>query len=139
MSKGITFVEFEDLVDVHGQALAQTLFESFKKTKPNIPISDAFAKQVLHYLPEGLLRLDKAEWGLENEDSDSCAQWCEHYYFDIPSIEAKAFIEAGDNHYYVNLLHDDGQIFDGETLTSWTHIPDVILDFVSQIQKNIIH
>lgn len=139
MTKGITFIEFEDLKDVHGPALARTLFESFKNNSPKLPISDNFAKQVMEYLPGNLLSFEKAQWGLESEDSDSNAQWCQHFYFDIPSIGAKAFVEVGDNHYFVSLLDDEGQIFDGETLASWMHIPDVILDLVTQVQENIIH
>ena len=125
------FIEFDELMNEHGRDQALVLFEDLKRQRPVAEISPAFADQVIGGLPDGFAVFERAEWGLESEDSDSCIYWCEHYYLQLPSIGATAFIEVGDNHYYVNLLVDGEYYFGGENLTSCSHIPDTILDLAT--------
>ncbi len=131
------FIEFDTLEAEHGDKQALVLFEQLKKQKPLSEIGSRFAEQIIEGLPSGFATFDKSEWGLESEDSSSCIYWCEHYYLNIPSVNATAFIEVGDNHYYVNLTIDGENCFDGENLSSYAHIPDVILDMATQLASNI--
>ncbi len=129
------FIEFEALENRHGHDQESELVENLKKLKPEIKISRTFADQVIDRLPAGFAIFERGEWGLESEGLITGIYWCEHYYLNIPSINATAFIEVGDHHYYINLLINGERYFDGKNLSSSTHIPDTILDLATQFSS----
>ena len=126
----MSYVNYDDLVEEHGVIKTIELFEVFRDNKPTQAISPDFAMQIIAQLGDLYVKIDKIEWGLENPDSDSFLQWCEHYYLRIPSIDALAFIEVGDSHYYVNLVDDEGNGYGdgGETFRHWEDIAPYITE-----------
>ena len=122
---GKNWVEYENLFAWYGEENADKLFDAFKATKPTAEISPDFARQVIAKLPEWDIQIEKIDWGLESEDSDTNLQWCEQCKLSIPLINAQVFIEVGDNHYYVCIETADGNRED-ETFRHWERIPEFI-------------
>jgi len=132
------FTEFEDLQQEHGTKMAEVLFDELKQTPPKEPVDTSFGQYIVDQLPVGMAVFDRAEWGLESEDSDSCVYWCEHYYLKLPTIGAVAFVEVGDSHYYVNILRDcegDGW-WDNLTCKHQEDVFEYITDMVETISIN---
>lgn len=127
-------IEFDDLVAAHGQIKALVLFETFKTTKPDVAISPDFAMQIIAKLSNWYINIVKIGWGLESEDSDSYLEWCEQYELIVPQIDAKVFIEVGDNHYYVCIELAEGDRRD-ETFKHWENIPEFIDNALFHIEK----
>lgn len=128
-------VEFDDLVAAHGQIKAVELFETFKSTKPDAVISPDFAMQIIARLANWYIKIDKIDWGLESDDSDSFLQWCEQYFLLAPGVDAQIMIEVGDNHYYVR-VEMDGHCKD-DTFRHWEDIPEFIDDSLHKIKSSI--
>lgn len=128
-------VEFDDLVAAHGQIRALELFEAFKTTKPDVVISPDFAMQIIARLANWYVKIDKIDWGLESEDSDSNLQWCEQYFLLAPSVDAQIMIEVGDYHYYVRVeVNGDCQ---DDTFRHWEDIPEFIDHSLNMINSSI--
>lgn len=118
-------VEFDDLVAAHGFEKAQELFETFKTSKPTTEISPDFAMQIVARLSDLYVKIEKIEWGLENPDSDSYLEWCEHYHLIIPQFDAQVLIEVDNSHYYVRFESGGGDS-DDDTFKYWEDIPEFI-------------
>ena len=128
----MSHLDFDDLKKKHGAEKAAILFEQFKHTPPAYEISPAFAEQIIRELPEGFATFDHAEHGLESPESDYL-QWCEHFYLNIPSINAKAFIEVGDSHYYVSLDEETDEYYGGETFKHWKDVVHYIYEATASV------
>jgi len=103
----MSYVELDELVEEHGEAEAEVLFEQFRNTPPPEKISEEFGLHVVNTLPLGMAEYTGAEWVLENPDSDTYLQWCERHDFYFPWIKSKGSIEVGDNHYYTFVESDE--------------------------------
>jgi hypothetical protein len=106
LSNTTSYVELDELIEEHGEEKAATLFEQFRNTPPTGNLSNEFGLSIVERLPRGMAVLTRTEWALENPDSDTYLQWCEHYHFDFPTINSKGILEVGDNHYYA-FIDDD--------------------------------
>lgn len=133
----MSYIDFDELEEQHGTEKAIVLFEQFKITPPTYEISPAFAEQVIRELPEGFAAFDHAEHGLVNPDSDIYLEWCQHYYFLIPSIDAKAFVEVGDYYYYVSLDVDSVE-YCGETFKHWEDVVQYIQEATASISTALV-
>lgn len=129
----MSYIDYETLSLEHEAGRARDLFEQFKKTPPTYEISPAFAHQLIASLPDGMAKFDHAEFGLENPDSDTRLEWCEHFYLNLPSIEAKVLIEVGDGHYFVNILLAENEWWEGETFRHWESVTEYIEEAVAMI------
>jgi hypothetical protein len=127
------YLDFEELAEKIGEDQATIEFEAFLNTPPTEPISREFADYIISQLPHGFMTFDRAEWGLESPDSDSFLQWCEHYYFTAPSIDAEIFIEVGDYHYYVSI--DTPAFSEGETVKYQDHIIEFLTEWTEIIKQ----
>ena len=101
-----SYVDLDDLIEEHGENKAQVLFEQFRNTPPDGEPNKEFAQSIVDRLPEGVAVLTRVEWALENPDSDTSLQWCQHFHFDFPTINSKGILEVGDYHYYA-FIDDD--------------------------------
>lgn len=106
-------IEFEDLIEEHGEEKAEMLFEQFKNTPPKTEVDRNFGEQIVKQLPEGMAVLIDAKWGLENPSSDTYLLWCSQYHFYFPTIKSKGMFEIGDYHYYTRVddCDDGGETF----------------------------
>ena len=132
------WIDYDDLQEKYGETMANNLFEEFKTKKPTQAVNREFADYIISKLPKGMATYISSNWGLENEDSDSFLQWCEHHYLHIPSINATAFIEIGDYHYYVDIQRNcigDGW-WDNRTCKHQEDVIDYIIDTVEHISIN---
>jgi len=100
------YVDLDDLIEEHGETKAEALFEKFRNTPPDNEPDKEFAQSIVERLPKGVAVLTRVEWALENPDSDTSLQWCQHYHFDFPTINSKGILEVGDYHYYA-FIDDD--------------------------------
>lgn len=107
------FIEFDDLVEEHGEEKAELLFEQFKTTPPKSKVDRDFGEHIAKQLPEGMAVLIDAKWGLENPSSDTYLLWCSQYHFYFPTIKSKGMFEIGDYHYYARVddCDDGGETF----------------------------
>jgi len=124
-----SYVDLDDLIEEHGEAKAQVLFEQFRNTPPDGEPDKDFAKSIVNRLPKGAAVLTRVEWALENPDSDTALEWCQHYHFDFPIIKSKGMLEVGSSHYYAHVYGDDNG---GET---WKHQGDAIEYFTQMIKE----
>ena len=129
-----SYIDLDDLIEEHGEDKAHTLFEKFRNKPPEGEPDKEFAQSIVERLPKGVAVLTRVEWALENPDSDTSLQWCQHYHFDFPTINSKGILEVGDYHYYAHVYGDDDG---GET---WKHQADAIEYFketVTRLKKEL--
>ena len=124
-----SYVDLDDLIEEHGEAKAEVLFEQFRNTPPDGKPDEEFAQSIVDRLPKGMAVLTKVEWMLENPESESSLAWCQHYHFDFPTIKSKGMVEVGDNHYYAYVEGDDNG---GET---WKRQGDAIQYLEDAVKK----
>ena len=124
-----SYIDLDDLIEEHGEAKAQVLFEQFRNTPPDREPDKEFAQSIVDRLPKGAAVLTRVEWALENPHAESGLEWCQHYYFYFPKIKKEGFLEVGGNHYYSHVYGDDNG---GET---WKHQGDAIEYFTQMIQN----
>jgi hypothetical protein len=115
--------ELEQLVSRHGQAIGHKKFRQLKETKPTASLDLSFVDIVMEQIPKGFAQFDKAEWGNENQESDSYVHWCQNFYFKITDPEVSRhekylFLEVGDFHYYMAFANEEGGHCGGETFKS---------------------
>jgi hypothetical protein len=125
-------LDYDDLLKEHGKEKALAIFEAFKNNPPTEPISRDFADYLTNLLPVGFMAFERAEWGLESEESDYL-QWCEQYHFFAPSIGAEIFIEVGDYHYFVSL--DTDGFSEGETIKHQDGIIELLTEWAEEIRE----
>lgn len=124
-----SYVDLDDLIEEHGETKAQVLFEQFRNTPPDGEPDKEFAQSIVDRLPKGMAVLTQVEWALENPESESNLEWCQHYHFDFPTIKTKGMLEVGSNHYYAHVYGDDDG---GET---WKHQGDAIQYFKETVKR----
>jgi hypothetical protein len=124
-----SYIDLDDLIEEHGEAKAQVLFEQFRNTPPDGEPDKEFAQSIVDRLPKGEAVLTRVEWALENPDSDTALEWCQHYHFDFPTLKVSGMLEVGSSHYYAHVYGDDNG---GET---WKHQGDAIEYFTQMIQN----
>ena len=124
-----SYVDLDDLIEEHGETKAVVLFEQFRNTPPKGEPDKEFAQSIVDRLPEGMAVLTKVEWMLENPESESDLEWCQHYHFDFPTIKSNGMLEVGSNHYYAHVYGDDNG---GET---WKHQADAIQYFKETVTR----
>jgi hypothetical protein len=127
----MSWFRFDDIEATLGTKKAREMFEAFKKNPPNTQISPDFAMQIIARLIHWYVKIEKIEWGLENPDSDSNLEWCEHYFLKLPQINAKLFLEVGSNHYYASLETVNGNKVD-ETVRHWEDIVEFIHEQIGE-------
>ena len=124
-----SYVDLDDLIEEHGEAKAQVLFEQFRNTPPDGEPDKEFAQSIVDRLPKGAAVLTRVEWALENPHAESGLEWCQHYHFDFPTIKSNGMLEVGSNHYYAHVYGDDDG---GET---WKRQSDAIQYFEETVKR----
>lgn len=138
--KFLMTIRRDQLDALYGKDRAAVLFKQLKDNPPSEPLDmDPIHKLLLEELPAGFAHLQKAQWGLENPDSESAIEWCQHFYLTIPSIDATLLVEAGDFHYYVTLIDENRkELVEGVVLNDWADVSHTILGIVEEIHFEMV-